>query len=311
MAAPPDINLKALVTNARSLQPNTRRGYLATVKRWLDFAGSDPAGWTAQQAQLFYEALLSDNLSIRSANNMVTGGLAYVFGRAHALYGIPDITRAIDKAKDEEDDDSRRHALSPAQGRALLAATTQHGTDLLALRDYAACILGFYTGLRREGLVALRLENIEVEPDVVFLKTVVKGGRSADIPIAPYVWGYLHDYRQALGRTRGPLLPRVSQVSIKTDERDASQPMTGDGLYKALVRVAQRAGAKFTPHIFRHTFTTWCRQAKIEDYLIEVVTAHRSNRGLVDRVYTDRRAMSADVAARCAAAVDAKLFPKD
>lgn len=310
MAAPPDINLKALVTNARSLQPNTRRGYLATVSRWLAFAGNDPAGWTATQAQLFYETLLSDGLSVRSANNMVTGGLAYVFGRANALYGLPDITRAIDKAKDDEDDDSRRHALTPAQARALLTACKGSG-DLLALRDYASCILGFYTGLRREGLVALRLENIVVDPDIVFLKTVVKGGREANIPVAPHVWGYLAAYRKALDRNTGPLLPRVSQVSIKTDERDASQPMTGDGLYKALVRVAQRAGTKFTPHIFRHTFTTWCRQAKIEDYLIEVVTAHRSNRGLVDRVYTDRRAMSADVAARCAAAVDAKLFPKD
>lgn len=306
-----EINLKALVNNARSLMPNTRRSYLATVQRWLDFAGGDPAGWTAQQAQHFYEALLSDGIAVRSANNMVTGGLAYVFGRAHALHGIPDVTRAIDKAKDDEDDGSPRHALSPAQGRALLTAC-KGGGDLLALRDYATCILGFYTGMRRASLVALRLENIAVGHDVVFLKTVVKGGRHPDIPIAPYVWHYLADYRKALDRTEGPLLPRVTQISIKTNQRDASQPMTEDGLYKAILRVAKRAGIpKFTPHIFRHTFTTWCRQAKIEDYLIEVVTAHRSNRGLVDRVYTDRHAMSAEVAARCAAAVDAKLFPKE
>lgn len=307
---PPDINLKALVTNARSLQPNTRRSYLATVSRWLAFAGNDPAGWTAPQAQLFYEALLSDGLSVRSANNMVTGGLAYVFGRANALYGVPDITNAIDKAKDDEDGDARRHALTPAQGRTLLEAS-EGGGDLLGLRDWATCIIGFYTGLRRAGLVALRLENVKVEPEYVLLNTIVKGGRRADIPIAPYVWHYLHDYRKALGRTTGPLLPRVSQVSIKTDERDATQPMTEDGLYKALLRVAARANVKFTPHIFRHTFSTWCRQAKIEDYLIEVVTAHKSNRGMVDKVYTDRSALSAEVATRCAAAIDARLFPKD
>jgi integrase len=260
------------------------------------------------KAQEFYEALLSDGLSVQSANNMVTGGLAYVSGRINALYGLPNFAAAVDKAK--TGDIEPRHALIASQARGLLAAAGNGNGDLLAQRDYAACYLGLFTGMRAVSLVGISLERVVEGPEAVLLNVIVKGGRRADIPIAPWVWARLAGYREALDRETGPLLPRVTQVSIKTDVRAATSSMTTNGLYKALKRVADRVPLpKFYPHIFRHTFATWCRQAKIEDYLIEVVTAHKSNQGLVARVYTDREALHAEVASRCADAIEAKLFP--
>jgi len=50
---------------------------------------------------------------------------------------------------------------------------------------------------------------------------------------------------------------------------------------------AHKAGIKgFHPHVFRHTFVSWCQQAGIPAYRIAGVTGHKST-GMLDTYTTD------------------------
>lgn len=318
------IDLLKLIDEARRLRPHTKRGYANAVRQWLTFAGTDPHSWTVARCQAFYDQLVT-RVSIATANVML-GALSWVLSRAAALYphaGVVDVTAAVDRYKTEGEDtlgkspNRRRHALKAAQARKLLEACA--GGDLLDLRDHAAVLLGLYTGMRRMSLVSVSLAGVVDHGAFVTLNVVLKGGGRYDLPLDTRAWGLLAPYRAALARAghRSTLFPSIRQPHASIDaplgqRTIGTRGMTEDGLYRALARRARAAGlATFSPHLFRHTFATWCRADKVPDYLIEVVTGHKSNRGMVDRVYTDTTALYADVARQCYDAVNRRLAGAD
>jgi integrase len=307
------IDLLGLVKRANSLRPNTKRAYSNAVRQWIDFAGDSPAAWTVENAQAFYDKLLADGIAVATANNMITGGLSYVFGRAAALYPgvVADITVAVDRAKDlDEDARSRPLALHAPQAQALLTACD--GPRLIDMRDRAMAVIGLYTGMRVMSLVDIHTDRVHQHHNFVLISVVQKGGKPYRVPLDNRAWALTENYRKSLQRTRGnagPLFPGLrSQLIPGGITEVVGEGLTDNGAYKALARRADKAHlSHFHPHLFRHTFATWCRSAKIEDYLIEVVTGHKSNRGLVHRVYTDETQLHDEVTTRCYEAMSARL----
>lgn len=315
------VDLFAVVENARSIRPHTKRAYRNAVRQWLAVMSADPAAWTAPKAQAFYDDL-TKRISPAAANSLL-GGLSWSLARAHAMYpqaGIVDVTKAIDRYKITRDLEAptRRRSLNAPQARALLAACA--GADLLDLRDHAAVTLGLYTGMRRMSMVGCDLAHVTDHGAYVTIRVPIKGGDLYPVPVDRRAWARLEPYLTALEKVRPakggkgarPLFPALTAaqptLADPIGRRTVRGPLTEDGLYKSIQARADAAGlASFSPHLFRHTFSTWCRAAGVQDYLIEVVTAHKSNRGMVDRVYTDRAALYADVAARCYEAVTARL----
>lgn len=310
------IDLIALVENANSLRPTTKRGYLVVVKQWLDFAGADPSNWTAATCQAFYNHLLT-RVSVKTANAMITGGLTYAFDRAHALHHIPNVVAAIDRSKSpvDPDDDPAGRALTGKQAREFLAAA--EGSSLSARRDHALITLGLYTGMRRMSLVSLDTNNAAVREGYVGLKVLLKGGDWYYVPLDLRGWGQLTVYRSALKELRpkdGPLFPRIRQASKASLDAPLGiitpgDRITEDGVYKTLVAKATSAGlTDFHPHMLRHTFVTWCRQAGIDADTVSMITGHKSPTGhtMIDH-YTDKTGIYAGAAARCYEAVAAQL----
>lgn len=318
------IDLLQIVNGARGLQPNTRRSYANVIRQWLAFAGNDPENWTVATCQAFYDQLVAST-SIETANVMLSGGLSYALGRAAALHpraGIADVTRAVDryKANQDPDDDGKRHALIAPQARKLLAAC--EGPSIIDLRDRAIVVLGLYTGMRRMSLVGVDLTRVRDHGAYVVLKVPIKGGAQYNVPLDARAWAQTHPYREALRQQRpaaGPMFPSFQKPRPTIDDplgQRAVSPraMTEDGLYRALGKRAEAAGIEtFSPHIFRHTFVTWCRGEpfKIPDHLIEVVTGHKGQRGMVDKFYTDRDQLAADVARQCYEAITTRLTGGD
>lgn len=338
MAAPPEIegpvnppDLLRLVAEAESLRPNTRRAYTNAVRQWLAFAGNSPQNWTAPVAQAFYKSLLAptkdakgaviDGLTTATANNMLRGGVSFVLTRANALgcEGVRDVTKAVDyrKVHDDADAPSKRHSLTAPQARALLS--TCEGNRLIDLRDHAMVILTLYTGMRNMSLVAVDLAAVKEFDSYVTLHVPIKGGATYNVPVDKRAWTLTAAYRKALGKARGvtpneqPMFPSIGQPyptakNVVGDVAIGQGRITTDGWYRAVTKRAETAKLPhFHPHLFRHTFSTWCRTAGVEDYLIEVITGHKGARGMVDRVYADKDAMKATTAARCYEAVTAKI----
>lgn len=307
MRTPHHVDLVAIIESSRKLRPHTKRAYLANIKRFTEYAGTDPRRWSGATAQGFYDHLEQvDKLKTKSANQ-VMAAVNYAFKRAHQLYGIADISTAVEKSSQRGQlrGDGSGKSLSPTQAQALLRAC--EGTDIIARRDAAACVLGLYTGMRRTSLVA----TLGIARDLgkaALVTTMLKGGDLYEVPIASTVWGSgaigayraqlmgMADRQGAVFDPSRPLLRRFGQ--LKTNGSDYSrvigEGLTEDGLYKALTARAGKAGIKdFHPHLFRNTFITWCREDNVEDRWIKAVTGHSG--GILGR-YTDRDAIAEQVA---------------
>lgn len=306
MRAPARIDLVEIVNGSRKLRPQTKRVYLASVQRFLAFAGDDHRKWTGAVAQRFYDHLeKTEGLSSRSANQ-VLWGVKYALERAAKLYGIANPIDAVEKTstRGELRGDGSGKALTPEQARALLRAC--EGPDIIARRDGAACVLGLFTGMRRISLVTTKARARELGR-VTLVTTTLKGGDLYEVPIRGEVWGsyWIGAYRvQLAGMAQrqgvtldpdGPLLRRFGQLtSLEDYKRAIGDSLTEDGLYKALVGRAKKAGiVDFHPHLFRNTFITWCREDNVEDRWIKVITGHTG--GILGR-YTDRDALASQVA---------------
>jgi integrase len=308
------VDLIALIKRANSLQPNTKRAYVNTVQQWLDFAGVTPADWTVANAQAFYDKLLVDGIAVGTANNMITGGLAYALRRAAALHPgvVVDVTVAVDRMKDLERAARKPRALTALQANTLRRSCT--GAALSQLRDAALVDIELFTGMRLVSLISVDTSKVVDRGSHVLINVLLKGGAHEDVPLDRRAWDLTKVYRTALYAARhahGPMFPRIRSrlAAGGAVEVPDKAGLTENGAYRVLcLRADQAKLTAFHPHLFRHTFSTWCRVAKIEPELIEVVTRHKSNRGLVHRVYTDEQQLNEDVARRCYEAVAAQLI---
>ncbi len=311
-----NIDLIKLVNDANSLRPNTKTTYLTVVKQWLAFAGPDSGAWTVAMLQDFYNGLLARGLGIPSANGMINGGIAFVFRRAHALYGIPNIVGGIDLSTAVIDPATGRRALTSLQAQNLLKACA--GTTLPDLRDHALVLLGLHTGLRRMSLAALDLASVTVMPGtsaVVIVRAFVKGGSWYYVPLDSRVWAQLKPYRVALAEVRpghGPLFPGIPQARLSStaiSRRVPGDHLTESGIYSILRQRAESVGLKgFHPHLLRHTFVTWCRVGGMDSEHVAIMTGHKS-RGVSMMIdtYTDNQALYVTVATQAYEAVARQL----
>lgn len=298
------IDLLKLVQDARSLRDRTKRAYATGVRQWLEFAGSDPAGWTPVQAQAFYDHMLK-RLSPATLNNVTVVGLQFAFDRANTLYGIPNPVSAIDPVKPPPDHDVARRALTAPQVKALVAACA--GTRLIDRRDHAIVTLGLYTGMRAMSLAAVETWEPGDDETYWLCRVPLKGGALYSVPVDARIRRALAPYADDVppGRLFQQIRPRVTPAG------DTTVPVGGlseDGVYRALRTRGVAAGLTFHPHLLRHTFVTWCRRAGVDEMLVAAVTGHkpRSNVQMLD-TYTDKRQLARDAARLCYAAVAARL----
>jgi integrase/recombinase XerD len=129
----------------------------------------------------------------------------------------------------------------------------------------------FYTGVRVSELVAIRLDEVDVERCQIRI-TQGKGSKDRQVP-------FPHSFRELLAlhmeqmRTKG---------AIYLFESVRKQKYTDRGIRKMLARYATQAGItrSMSPHKWRHFLFTWLKKEGIDDAMIQPYSGHATRQSL-------------------------------
>lgn len=130
-------------------------------------------------------------------------------------------------------------ALGDHQARELLDAPDV-GT-IKGKRDRAILSTLLYHGLRREELCTLKVRDIAQRRGVLHLRVHGKGGKTRYIPLHPGTAEVITEYVEALGHGNDPAAPLFRPVRNNINGK-LDEPMTTDGVYKAVQYYARKIG---------------------------------------------------------------------
>ena len=146
---------------------------------------------------------------------------------------------------------SRRlpRVLTYSEVRRLLAEPK--GTEPTALRDRALLELMYACGLRASETIALEVGDVDQRNGVVRARG--KGSKERLVPVGKSALAAVSAY---LRSGRPHLVKEAHERKLFLNFRGG--PLTRQGLYKIILRRAERAGleGKMSPHTLRHSFAT-------------------------------------------------------
>jgi len=129
----------------------------------------------------------------------------------------------------------------------------------------------FYTGVRVSELVAIRLNEVDVERCQIRI-TQGKGSKDRQVP-------FPHTFRELLAL-------HIKQMkalgATHLFESVRKRRYTDRGVRKMLTRYAQAAGItrSMSPHKWRHFLFTWLKKEGIDDALIQPYSGHTTRQSL-------------------------------
>lgn len=157
------------------------------------------------------------------------------------------------------------------------AAPTER--DKLIIRTLADC------GLRAEGLVGLRVEDLLRRDRQAYLRVSEKGDREREVPLPPALHRRLERYISG-GQ---PLDARDSHlfISLRRGKTGDYEPLTRSGVLQLVRGAAERAGIKkrVHTHLLRHSFITNALRSGMNPLILAKIAGHSSLR-MIDQVYS-------------------------
>ena len=124
-------------------------------------------------------------------------------------------------------------------------------SDAFSYRNKAMLELMYATGLRVSELVNLRLQDIDLNEDIV--RTFGKGSKERVIPFGDYACEYLEKY---IYEYRGLMLKGKPSEYLFLNNH--GNKMTRQGLFKIIKKIAKEKGINkdLSPHTLRHSFAS-------------------------------------------------------
>jgi integrase len=270
--------LEELVASSERLRPRTKIIYLEAVKSFVEAAGSHFSRWTPAAAIKWYQAMLGSDIKAATANIRLAG-LKYASKRYAQINQNPSFDFAMPVERRANEQPPHRRALTDAEAQKLLLAC--EGSRPADLRDKALITLGLGTGMRRMELAGVTFEGFGSDPKtgVPYIKVLQKGGKHHPVPLDNEILVVLGVWmawlRKAASIKTGAVFRSLSREYL---DRTISvgDGMTPDAIYKIVLARAKKAGIEggVHPHIFRHTFVTWCQDAGLPATAIAAVTGH-------------------------------------
>ena len=124
-------------------------------------------------------------------------------------------------------------------------------TDNFSYRNKAMLELMYASGLRVSELVNLKLQDIDLNQDII--RTFGKGSKERVIPIGDYAKEYLEKY---IYEYRGSMLKKEASEYLFLNNH--GKKMTRQGFFKIIKKIAQEKGINkdLSPHTLRHSFAS-------------------------------------------------------
>lgn len=284
------------ILNRAGFSPVTKRGYERIINRWIEYAGTDPNGWTRDKAQEFYDQLIDGGISIPSANTYLAG-LRYVSRWYATKTGSLDFA-IVQRQRGKKGKGRQRDGgpiLTPEETQALLLSCA--AKTPVDLRDLALLVMGLETGMRRMSFLGLNIEAIHHDRGFPSVPVPVKGPggeETFDVPlsdtafVALSAWlGWLKTKRI----THGPAFRRL--VKRLTKPQIGEESLTNTGINELVEKRAKLASIRHVnPHMLRHTFISWRSQAGFHPMDIAEITGHKVHTYIIDRMAMKIGAMS-------------------
>lgn len=279
---PPSI-LHAIVEESPRLSPRTKTRYARDLDRWIEYAGTDPAGWTRAKAQSFYNDLLTTGGLKPQSANRIMASIAHASSWRATREGDDGLHFAIYQSAPRAPRADRR-SLTPQEAQALLGACA--GTSAIDLRDRAIIVVGLETGMRRMSLAGMTIEGIQAQAQHGYPVALVplKGSREGlyPVPLSDAAMAALQpwlDWLRARKIKQGPVFRSFTRrigAKGRIEHTPGASGLSAHAIYKLVVSRATAAGlAHLHPHAFRHTFITWRIEQGLQPYQIAVVTGHK------------------------------------
>lgn len=265
----------------------TRRAYAQDLEHFRQFIGAGDADDAAR-------LLMADGHGMANATalayraQMIEAGLspATVNRRLAALRSMVKLARTlglvgwsleVQGVKSEAYRDTRGPGRSGV--RAVLDLL-EGRRDAKGARDRAIIRLLFDLALRRAEVVALDLKDVETEEDRIWITG--KGRREREPrTLSNQARDALEEWIGWRGTDPGPLFLSLSRAG------NGGGRLTGDGLYKIVRRLGERAGLTTRPHGLRHAAITEALELYGDYETVADFSRHRKIETI--RIYNDNR----------------------
>ena len=146
------------------------------------------------------------------------------------------------------------------------ALNKQYRYRFEAFRNQAVIATFIYSGIRANELLCLRLKDVDLENNVIFVR-LGKGNKDRVVPMCSPLKSCLRRYLDERSR-----LKRNSThffVSLRGD-----MPFTYSGLKKFVNNLKAVTGVNFSPHKLRHTFATLMLEGGCDLFSLQKMMGH-------------------------------------
>lgn len=133
-------------------------------------------------------------------------------------------------------------------------------------------LISLYSGWRPSEIAELKTENIDLENKTMTGGMKTEAGINRTIPI------------------HNKILPLITALYNEENQfliTDKKGPVSYDTYYHRFKRIMDLYGYSHSPHDTRHSFITYAKDAKINEYVLKLIVGH-SIEDITEKVYTHR-----------------------
>ena len=230
----------------RGYSNNTIESYKRDLDRFLEFnKNKDINNINNDDLKKYIKYLNTENLNEKSiARNISSLKSFYKFlsiqkyinnNPSDALY-LPKVKKSLPNILTEED---------------IFKLLDIKPIDNFSYRNKAMLELMYATGLRVSELINLKLQDIDLNQDII--RTFGKGSKERVIPIGDYAKEYLEKY---IYEYRGSMLKKESSEYLFLNNH--GKQMTRQGFFKIVKKIAKEKNIHndLSPHTLRHSFAS-------------------------------------------------------